>query len=62
MTFSPFGPVDARGGTASRCLYEVTVTVDGDELRYESITTIEHARLDERLQHTDRNVLHRVEQ
>ena len=45
---------------ARTVLYEVTVTVEGDELRYESTTTIENTRLSERLQHTDRNVLHRV--
>jgi len=42
--------------------YECTVDVadDGDSYSYASTTTIEHARCDGPLAHTDRNRLHRV--
>jgi hypothetical protein len=46
---------------ARTVLYQVTVTVEGEQFSYESTTTIEHARLGEPLEHTDRNVLRRVE-
>jgi hypothetical protein len=47
---------------ARTVLYEVTIALEDDVMRYESTTTIEHARLAEPLLHTDRNVLRRVDE
>ena len=48
--------------TARTTLYQVVVTFEGDgSWSYSQTTTIEHARLDETLEHTDTNRLHRVE-
>jgi len=40
--------------------YEVMITVEGDTFAYRQVTTIEHAKLDEPLEHIDSNTLHRV--
>jgi hypothetical protein len=45
---------------ARTVLYQVTVTVEGDELRYDQNTVVELARTGEAFSHTDRNVLRRV--
>ena len=48
--------------TAARTvLYQVTVTVEGDTFSYRQVSTIEHARHGEPLEHTDSNTLHRVD-
>ena len=46
---------------ARTVLYQVTVAIGDQTFSYESTTTIEHARTSEPLEHTDRNVLRRVE-
>jgi hypothetical protein len=40
--------------------YTCTVTADGDTYAYDQVTTIEHARHGDTMEHTDRNVLRRV--
>jgi hypothetical protein len=46
---------------ARTVLYQVVITVEQDDtFSYRQVTTIEHARLDEILEHTDSNTLHRV--
>lgn len=48
--------------SARTTLYRVTIGIGDDGiLRYEQVTTIEHARWHETLAHTDRNALHRVD-
>lgn len=46
---------------ARTVLYQVVVTVDDGVFSYRQNTTIEHARLDETLEHTDTNRLRRVD-
>ena len=46
---------------ARTVLYQVVVSIEGDAFTYEQTTTIEHARLEELLKHTDTNRLRRVE-
>jgi hypothetical protein len=46
---------------ARTVLYQVTVKLDGDAFEYRQVTTIEHARLEEPLEHVDSNTLRRVE-
>jgi hypothetical protein len=46
---------------ARTSLYVCTVTADGDTYAYDQVTTIEHARHGDTMEHTDRNVLHRVD-
>src|SRR5688500_14200428 len=46
---------------ARTVLYQVTITVEDEGVfNYRETTTIEHARLDETLEHTDANTLRRV--
>jgi hypothetical protein len=45
---------------ARTTLYQVTVTVEGDTFSYRQVTTIEHGKLTEPLEHIDSNTLHRV--
>lgn len=46
---------------ARTVLYQVTVTVEGDTFSYDQLTSIEHAKLSEPLEHRDSNTLHRVD-
>ena len=46
--------------SARTVLYQVTVTVEGDTFSYDQLTTIEHAKMSEPLEHRDTNALHRV--
>jgi hypothetical protein len=46
---------------AKTVLYQVTVTIEGpDQWSYDETTTVQLAKLDKPLAHTDRNTLHRV--
>jgi hypothetical protein len=46
---------------ARSVMYQVTITIeDDDTFSYEETTTIEHARMEEPILHTDRNTLRRV--
>ena len=45
---------------ARTTLYQVTVTLEADTFSYRQVTTIEHGRLTEPLEHIDSNTLHRV--
>jgi hypothetical protein len=46
--------------TARTVRYEVMITLEGDTFDYRQVTTIEHSKLDEPLEHIDSNTLHRV--
>jgi hypothetical protein len=45
---------------ARTVMYQANITVDGDSFSYRQVTTIEHGRLDEPLEHVDSNTLRRV--
>jgi hypothetical protein len=45
---------------ARTSLYQVTVKLEGDTFEYRQITTIEHSKLTEPLEHIDSNTLKRV--
>lgn len=40
--------------------FDVTITIEGDTFRYDETTTVEHAKSDELILHTDRNTLRRI--